>query len=63
MDVVLRFEPEAGRWVAEEHWHPSQQVEELPDGRVRVTFYVDITPEMVIWLLYYGSRVQVVELA
>lgn len=58
--VELLFEPEAGRWVAEEQWHRSQQSEVLPDGRVRVTFYVGITPEMVSWLLYYGSRVQVV---
>lgn len=59
--VVLLFEPEAGRWVVEEEWHKSQQAEVLPDGRVRMTFYVGITPEMVNWLLYYGSRVQVLE--
>lgn len=59
-EVELLFEPEAGRWVAEEHWHKSQQSETLPDGRVRVTFHVGITPEMVSWLLYYGARVQVV---
>lgn len=58
--VELLFEPEAGRWVAEEYWHKSQQSETLPDGRVRVTFYVGVTPEMVSWLLYYGARVQVV---
>ncbi|MGC9083043.1 MAG: helix-turn-helix transcriptional regulator [Anaerolineae bacterium] len=59
--VVLLFEPEAGRWVAEEVWHKSQQSEILPDGRVQMTFYVGVTPEMVNWLLYYGSRVQVLE--
>lgn len=59
--VVLEFEPEAGRWVAEETWHKSQVNEVLPDGRVRVSFHVGITPEMVNWLLYYGSRVAVLE--
>ena len=59
--VELLFEPEACRWVTEETWHHSQQSERLPDGRVRVTFHVGITPEMVSWLLYYGSRVQVVK--
>jgi len=59
--VALLFEPEAGRWVSEECWHPSQQNETLPDGRVRVAFQVGVTPEMVSWLLYYGSRVEVVE--
>ncbi len=59
--VELLFEPEAGRWVAEETWHKSQQSEILPDGRAQVTFHVGITPEMVSWLLYYGSRVHVLE--
>jgi predicted DNA-binding transcriptional regulator YafY len=59
-DVVLVFEPEAGRWVAEEQWHRSQKVETQADGFVRVSFHVGVTPEMVSWLLYYGARVQVV---
>lgn len=58
-DVVLLFEPEAGRWVAEEKWHKSQESEELPDGRMQITFRVGITPEMVSWLLYYGGNVWV----
>jgi predicted DNA-binding transcriptional regulator YafY len=58
--VELVFEPEAGRWVAEEEWHPSQESETLPDGRVRMTFLVGVTPEMVGWLMHYGCRVQVV---
>jgi len=59
--VVLLFEPEAGCWVAEEIWHKSQESEVLPDGRVQITFYVGVTPEMVNWLLYYGSRVRILE--
>jgi len=57
--VVLVFAPEAGRWVAEESWHKSQRAETLPDGCVRVEFYVSVTPEMVRWLLYYGGDVWV----
>ena len=60
-EVELIFDSVAGRWVAEEHWHKSQQVETLPDGSVRVRFYIGITPEFVNWLLYYGSRVRVVK--
>ena len=59
-EVELLFEPEAGRWVAEEHWHKSQQAETLPEGRVRMAFYVGVTPEFVNWIMYYGSRVRVV---
>ncbi len=58
-DVVLRFGPEAGRWVAEEYWHPSQQVEVQPDDSVLFRLHVAVTPEFVNWLLYYGARVEV----
>lgn len=61
VDVLLRFEPEAGRWVAEEYWHPSQRVEEQPDGSVLFRLHIVVTPEFVNWLLYYGSRVEVLE--
>jgi predicted DNA-binding transcriptional regulator YafY len=61
VDVVLRFGAEAGRWVAEEYWHPSQQVEEQPDGSVLFRLHVAVTPEFVNWLLYYGSRVEVLK--
>jgi predicted DNA-binding transcriptional regulator YafY len=59
--VVLEFEPEAGRWVAEENWHRSQQNTTLSDDRVRVSFRVGVTPEMVNWILQYGGRVRVIE--
>ncbi len=59
-EVVLLFDSLAGQWVAEEHWHKSQQpAEYLPDGRVRMRFFVGVTPEMLSWLLYYGERVYV----
>ncbi len=60
VDVELLFESEAGRWVSEEKWHKSQQVEPLPDGSVRFRLPLPITPDFVGWLLYYGARVEVV---
>jgi predicted DNA-binding transcriptional regulator YafY len=62
VDVVLRFGPQAGQWVSEEYWHPSQEVEELADGRVLFKLRIAaITPEFVNWVLYYGNRVKVLE--
>lgn len=62
VDVVLRFEPEAGQWVAEEYWHPSQKAERQSDGYVIFRLRIAaITPEFVNWVLYYGSRVEVLE--
>lgn len=59
--VVLRFDPEAGRRVSEEFWHKSQRAEELPDGRFLFQVEAVITPELVNWILYYGSQVAVLE--
>ncbi|MEI7989662.1 MAG: WYL domain-containing transcriptional regulator [Chloroflexota bacterium] len=58
-EVHLLFDATAGQWVSEENWHRSQEIEFLPDGQVRVRFFVGVTPEMVNWLLYYGERVLV----
>jgi len=58
---VLEFGPEAGRWVADQAWHPSQESEELPGGGVRLTFHAGITPEMRRWVLGFGAQVRVVK--
>lgn len=57
--VDLLFNAEAGRWVGEERWHPQQRIESLPDGTVRFTVDVAVTPELVRWVLGYGGRVRV----
>lgn len=57
--VELHFEANTGHRVMEEEWHPSQEAEILPDGRVKFTFKATITQELIAWLLYYGSRVEV----
>lgn len=59
--VTLRFSPLAGRWVREEQWHPSQQVEEEPDGHVRLRLRIAITPEFRHWVFHYGREVTVLE--
>jgi len=59
--VVLKFTPEAGRWVAEEDWHKSQQTEQLEDGSVLFQVCIPITPEFVNWVMYYGAKVEVLE--
>ncbi|MEW6173033.1 MAG: WYL domain-containing protein, partial [Bacillota bacterium] len=61
VDVVLRFEPETGRRVAEEHWHSSQQAEEQPDGSILFKLHLPVTPDFISWLLYYGNQVRIIE--
>ncbi|MDQ7028976.1 MAG: WYL domain-containing protein [Ardenticatenia bacterium] len=58
-EVVLRFSPEVARRVDESVWHPSQEVEELPDGgrlmRLRVSGTLEIEP----WIKSWGNAVEV----
>lgn len=59
-DVVLEFEPEAGRWVRDQEWHPEQRVEGLPDGRVRLSFCLAVTSDLRRFVLGFGRQVRVV---
>lgn len=57
--AVLRFSPQAARWISREEWHPEQQGSFLDDGswELRLPF-VDQT-ELVMDLLRQGGDVQV----
>lgn len=59
-DVVVEFSPQASRWARDEEWHPSQRVEDLPDGRVRLHFHVGVTPELRRWVLGLGRDARVI---
>lgn len=61
VDVLLHFTSEAGKRVAEERWHASQQAQAQADGSVLFRLHIAVTPEFVNWVLYYGSAVEVVE--
>lgn len=60
-EVELLFSSRAGRWVAEERWHPRQICDWLPDGRLRFQVTVPITDELRRWVLRYGTDCRVVE--
>ncbi len=59
-DVELLFSSVAGRWVAEERWHPSQTCAWLPDGRLQFRVRVPVTEEFARWVLRYGADCEVV---
>ena len=58
-EVVLRFRPEVAGRVMEAQWHPSQQVTELPDGSLEWRATVAGTIEIRLWILSWGSDVEV----
>jgi predicted DNA-binding transcriptional regulator YafY len=59
VDVALVFDPQARVWAEEMSWHPSQSGESLPDGSLQLTFHCGVTDELLRWVLWFGSSVEV----
>jgi proteasome accessory factor B len=57
--VVLRFRPEVAGRVTEASWHSSQAVMQLPDGSLEWSATVAGTIEIRLWILSWGSDVEV----
>ena len=59
--VVIEFSREKAPLVRARVWHPTQALEDLPDGRVRFSFAcIELTP-VVSWVLEWGPHAQVLE--
>ena len=58
-EVALRFTPSAVRRVKETHWHPSQELEDLPDGGCLLRLRVANPREMLYWIRGWGPQVEV----
>lgn len=59
--VVLRFQPSVARRVKESVWHRSQQLRDLPDGRLEMEVTVAGIVEIRPWILSWGEAVEVRE--
>jgi len=58
-EIVLRFEPSVAGRVLEATWHPTQRVTTLPDGSLEWRATVAGTIEIRLWILGWGSDVEV----
>jgi predicted DNA-binding transcriptional regulator YafY len=58
--IEIEFSAPVSRYVAERLWHPSQTLEERPDGSVRLT--LDVTDDWALrrWILGFGPAARVV---
>ena len=59
VEVEVLFAPAVAKRVQETTWHPSQQLQQLPDGRVRMTLTVSSWLELRHWVLGWGETVEV----
>ncbi|NLD68370.1 MAG: WYL domain-containing protein, partial [Limnobacter sp.] len=57
--AVLRFSPDAARWVRAEVWHPQQQARTLDDGSYELRVPYSQSPELEMDILRHGETVQV----
>ena len=56
--VEVEFDPEQARYARERTFHPTQQRQELPDGRLRLTFETTeaALEQVARWLMQYGPQ-------
>lgn len=59
VQVRMRFSRDVAWRVRESRWHPSQQLDEQPDGGVVLTVHVPDTTEIGRWIRSWGDTVEV----
>ena len=59
--MVVEFTAERAAFVRARVWHPSQTFDELPDGRVRLTFTCASLIPVVSWVLEWGPHARAIE--
>lgn len=58
VEVRLRFNARASRRLRESVWHPSQRLEDLPDGSCLFTVYIGSLTEIRPWIRQWGADVE-----
>ncbi|MCS6988959.1 MAG: WYL domain-containing protein [Chloroherpetonaceae bacterium] len=55
----IKFSPYQAQWIREKRWHPTQTIEELPDGGLILTLTVKGIADLKRWILKYGAEAEV----
>lgn len=58
-DIAIRFAPRAAHYIRGRQWHPSQRIEEHPDGALTLHLRSGALGEIERWLLSYGEHAEV----
>ncbi|MCK8825703.1 helix-turn-helix transcriptional regulator [Fuchsiella alkaliacetigena] len=59
LEVKVKFKEKLARWIKGNKYHPSQEVEELPDGSLLVTVETCSKNEIKKWILGFGKYAEV----
>lgn len=58
--VVIRFSHAVADYIREKQWHPSQELQEFPNGEVELCFELSSLQEIQRWILGWGGEARVV---
>lgn len=58
--IKIRFDAYQAKWIRERIWHPTQIIEELPNGELLLTLEAD-SHEIKQWVLSYGIHAEIIE--
>ncbi len=59
--VTIEFDPRVNEYVETRNIHPSQSLEKLPSGGLRLTMHIGDLTEVTTWVLGFGETAKVVE--
>jgi proteasome accessory factor B len=59
--VVIRFAASIADRIREREWHESQQLRDLPDGRLELKLRLGALPEIEKWVLTWGAEAEALE--
>jgi len=60
LEVKIEFDRETAPYVRERRWHPSQSIEEYPDGSIALSMTVRGINDVKRWVLGYGKGAKVI---
>ena len=61
MDVKIRFSAWQARYIQQRTWHPSQEIEELDNGEIILSFQASGFYDIKSWILSHGADAEVLE--
>ena len=60
-DIVIQCDAEVAKYVREKRWHPTQTIEEQPDGSIVIRWRLNSIIEVSRWIQSWGEGVEVLE--
>ena len=61
MDVKVRFSASQAPYIKQRTWHPTQEIEEVDDGEIILSFRASGLYEIKSWILSHGKDAEVLE--